>query len=220
MNRLVYWSGVYATRGVMAQCVRSVVLHRERLDRPGPFIIAATHVSHTEPAILSSLLPRPVRWVGRSEMFRQPRAARWFTRLGVISVRRAGVSTGTFRSVGRVLGAGGIVGIFPEGGVLAGDAAAFRGGRIKRGVCVMARRAQAPIVPVVVLGTQHLNAVRPYLPFRRGRVWINIGPAVAAKPDGPHRLERERLAGEIESALQSLYRELLDTCGLSDHETP
>ena len=64
-----------------------------------------------------------------------------------------------------------MVGIFPEGGVASGKDSMCRGGRMKGGACLIARRANVPIIPCVILGVHTLNRVAPWIPFRRGHLW-------------------------------------------------
>ena len=45
------------------QCVKECVLNRERLDQPGGFVIACTHLSHLEPAIVSCHTRRHITWI-------------------------------------------------------------------------------------------------------------------------------------------------------------
>ncbi len=78
-------------------------------------------------------------------------------------------------------------GSFPEGGVAKGNQSVLRGRAIKRGVCTVAVE-QVPVVPVVVLGTDtRLNRVGPWLPFRRGQVWIAFGDDVMRTPRSDSR---------------------------------
>jgi 1-acyl-sn-glycerol-3-phosphate acyltransferase len=113
-----------------------------------------------------------------------------------------------------------VVGIFPEGGVVHGTAAAIRGGPIKRGVCVIARRARVPVVPVVLLGTEKLTAIGPWLPARRGRVWIAFGEPLTCDHALPRRQARIEMAERLSAAMVSLYHELLDASGLTDSQVP
>src|SRR5262249_49924951 len=116
-----------------------------------------------------------------------------------------------------------IVGIFPEGGVVRGTDAVFRGGPMKRGVCVVGIRAGVPVVPVVVLGTERLNSVSPWLPARRGRLWIAFGREIQPPPLRPgvsRRGARFQMADQIQSEFIRAYRELLSHSGLADAQIP
>src|ERR1051326_4336257 len=46
-----------------AVAIREVVLNAERAHRPGPFILAVSHLSHTEPIFVSCNVKRRIRWM-------------------------------------------------------------------------------------------------------------------------------------------------------------
>ena len=119
------------------------------------------------------------------------------------------------------LGMGRVVGVFPEGGVKIGPEAAFRGGLIKGGAAVIARRARVPVIPVVVLGTDKLAGIDPWLPARRGRVWVNFGrPVFPILIEPRRRVARQMMNCLLQREFVNLYHELLQTCGLDDSVAP
>ena len=162
--------------------------------------------------------------MSRVEFYRRPPAARVLDLLGAFPVNRSGVAASAVRTAVAVAGGGGVVGIFPEGGVRTGRDAAVRGGRVKRGVCLVAQRSGRLVVPVVVLGTDRLLRPGAYLPLRRSQVWVAFGDPIAPPPpaaDGPsRRANRARTADEIEVACRGLHRRLLDAYGLDDGRFP
>ncbi len=202
-----------SSRFVLGQTMRQVVLHADRAElahHGGPVfapgrggLLAVSHISHLEPFIVGSLLRSPVRWMAREEFYRS-RIFRFVLRHGgAFSVDRFGFSLPAVRRAIRLVDEGHLVGIFPEGGVARGDYSMLRaGGRAARGgVCTVSIRTGAPIVPVVVLGTEQLSRVGPWLPpGGRGRLWIAFGqpvhPPARAREDSPRALRlqlRERL---------------------------
>jgi 1-acyl-sn-glycerol-3-phosphate acyltransferase len=197
------------------------VVRPEAAERPGGYVLAPTHFSHLEPFCLGILVRRKVDWMARIEFFR-----RWFNRallkaVDSFPVNRDGVPVSSIRAaIGRAR-AGRIVGIFPEGGVATGAKSVCRGGPLKKGACVVAQRADVPIIPCVVLGTHRLNAVLPWIPWRRSRLWVIYGRPINPRPDAPGRRQaREEIAAELQEQYQSLYRELCHKYGLCDGEIP
>lgn len=206
-------------RIVRNQCVIEFVLNRHRLDRTGGFIVAATHLSHLEPVLISCHARRPITWLARIEFFRHPAAAAALRLIGALAVNRAGVPARSLRRAVELAGSGEIVGIFPEGGVVRGLATIFRGAPFKRGACVIANRARVPILPVIILGTERWNRVAPWLPAKRARVWVAYGrPVEPSPPEMPRRAARFEMADRLRDECVRTYRELLDRTGLSDHE--
>lgn len=210
-----------AVRFVRAQCVTEVVLHRRRIDRAGGFVLAATHVSHLEPAVIACHTRRTIHWVARIEFFRHSAAAGFMRWCGALPVDRAGRSVASMRRAIALARSGEIVGIFPEGGVVRGPAAVFRGGEVKRGACLIAIRAGVPIVPVVVLGTERLNRVAAWLPFRRSRVFVAYGRAIELPDAAMHRrAARFEMAERVRAEFIRLYEELRAHAGIADAEVP
>ena len=217
---LLHAAGRAFSRFVKIQTLRTVVLHPERRIFAGGALLAVTHVSHLEPVVVSTIVPRPVRWMARVEFFKYRWAARLLVRLGAFPVNRTGIPVAAIRLAISMARRGEVVGIFPEGGVKKREQAVFRGGPMKRGACVIAQRARVPVVPVVVLGTEKLNRVAPWLPARRGRVWVAFGETVHPPPERPRRAGRLEMAGRLQAEFERTYRELLEHSGLRDKDVP
>lgn len=211
MHAPTYAIGRAAGRFVSAMYVRHRVVHPERLRRAGPFLLACTHIGHLEPILLSGWMTRPVHWVAREEFFRFRPAASVLRRLGAIEIDRFGVPVRAVRESIRRLGRGEIVGIFPEGGRTHGNGQAVRGGRVRGGVATIAMRAGVPVVPVVMLGLDAMQAVGTWVPGRRTTVRTIVGEAIAPAALGTRtgrRARRQAMTAEVAAAFISLYQEL------------
>src|SRR5262245_28334985 len=144
-----------------AVAIREVVLHRERAERAGAFILAVSHLSHLEPVFVSSHVRRQVRWMARVEHYSWWLGRTFLGACGAFSVDRFGRPAPAVRRAVRLLREGEVVGMFPEGGCAVGRESVLRGGALKGGVATISIATGAPVVPVVVLGTHTLNQVRP-----------------------------------------------------------
>lgn len=222
MGSLFYRVGLQAVLYCRTQALRQVVIHGERAARPGGYVLACTHVSHVEPFIVSCLIPRQVFWMARIEFYRF-RPFAWVLRgAGAFPVNRSGVSVKAIRMAIRIAARGDVMGIFPEGGCVKGAALAFRGGPIKQGVATVAHRAQVPVVPVVVLGTDRLTSIYPWLPARRGQVWVAFGAPVdppAPVPRRERRRVRRAFGDRVARAFVETYQDLLERAKLRDDMT-
>jgi len=204
---------------VRFQCVRAVVLHPERAEEAGGYVLACTHLSHLEPAVVATLVRRKIDWMSRIEFFKYRVLSAALYAMDAFPVNRQGVPVRAIRTAIERVRMGRIVGIFPEGGVTPWRDSVMRGGPIKKGACVVAYRAGAPVLPVVVLGCDKLNRVGPWLPFKRARVWLNYGKMIHPKLDEPRRrVARDLMAQELQAEYQALYRELCASCGIKDGE--
>jgi 1-acyl-sn-glycerol-3-phosphate acyltransferase len=217
---------LYALSGVIGRftwfcTIRCEILNAQAMQRTGGYLLASSHFSHLEPFLLAFLYERPIDWMTRIEFFHR-RWTRWLLpRLGGFPVNRQGVPVSAIRtSIARVQ-QGRIVGICPEGGVTAGKASVCRGGKIKRGICLISYRTGKPVVPCVVIGTHTLNVVKPWLPFRRIKLWMAFGePIFPDQTITDRKVARADLAEKIEQRCVSLYRELCERFGIVDASIP
>lgn len=192
----------------------------ERGGRGGGYLLACAHVSHLDPFCVGALWPRPVGWMARVEFYRQEWSARTMRWLHAFPVHRQGVPVSAIREALRRLAAGEVVGLFPEGEITPGRASVLRGGRIKRGVCLLSARSGRPVLPCIVIGTEQLNRVEPWLPAWRGRLWVAVGEFIPPVTGADRRAARERMAAEIERAFVRLYAEARVRWQLADSIVP
>lgn len=220
MSQRAYSIGRSIGRIIEHQCLRKHVIYPERAHTDGPVIFAPTHLSHLEPFLVGIHLKRHVHMLARIEFYQYRLARFLLNQVDCIPINRFGVPVRAIRKSIALLGQGEVIGIFPEGGVRVGGDSVIRGGKIKQGVCLLAQRTRAPVVPVVVLGTDKLNCVSPWLPFRRGRIWMAFGETVWADPLLHRRAARVEMAGRLEKAYIELYQQLLASAGLHDSQIP
>jgi 1-acyl-sn-glycerol-3-phosphate acyltransferase len=221
MGAMFYRSGRMVCGLIKFQCIREVVIGSERADLDGGFLLACTHLSHLEPMVISCAVRRQVRWMAREEFYRPRWAAAVLNWGGAFPVDRFGYSLPAVRRAIGLAKSGNVVGVFPEGGVTQGPHSVMRGAPFKQGVCTVAIEARVPIIPVVVLGTEKLNRVGPWLPFRRGRVWMAFGESVSAPPRGrSRRMDRAEMSARLSDEFVRTYRGLLATTGLRDDQVP
>lgn len=208
-------------RFILRQTMRHVVLDADRAPCSGGFILAATHIGNVEPAILSAVLHRPIRWMVRVEYFRPGWRTALLHRYGAFPVDRHGNALPAVRTAVRLAGAGECVGIFPEGGVARGDRSLLRGGPLKGGVCTIAIATGLPVVPVIVVGTDRLNRVGPWLPLRQGRLWTAFGNRVLPPERSlSRRAGRVEMLGRLAAEFLRTYDGMLARCGLTDAVVP
>jgi 1-acyl-sn-glycerol-3-phosphate acyltransferase len=221
MGRLNYSVGRFFARWIYALGIRDEIVRPKVAERPGGYLLACTHLSHLEPFVLSAIVGRKIDWMARLEFYRWRPFAWLMSAVDCFPVNRSGVPVRSIRTAIARGRAGRIVGIFPEGGVVTGPDAAGRGGPFKRGVCLIAMRADVPIVPCVILGTHTLNQFYPWVPFGRAKLWIAFGQPIFPPLDAPtRRIGREIMARQLSNAYCALYKELLDRYGISDGSIP
>jgi 1-acyl-sn-glycerol-3-phosphate acyltransferase len=198
------------------------VLRRGMAERGEAYLLAPTHLSHLEPFLLSILLRRKVDWMARIEMFRGWLARGIMLGFDAFAVNRQRPGHSSIRTAVNRLRCGRCVGVFPDGGVAQGEATVMRGGPFKQGVCLLAVHTGRPSLPCIVIGTEQLNRIGPWLPFRRARIWVAFGDRLLYPPgDAPsRRAARQRLAEELGGEYRRLYAEALGAFGLEDSIVP
>jgi 1-acyl-sn-glycerol-3-phosphate acyltransferase len=178
----------------------------ERLPATGPFILAANHHNYLDGVVLGVAVPRPIAFLVMPRVFgATPLHPPFHRRIGSIPVRLERPDPGAIRRVLRVLDAGRVVGIFPEGPF-------SQEGRLVRGqpgAAMVALRAGVPVVPAAIEGTyEALRGRRFYLPRRRP-LSVRFGePLHLGRPRRarPGRAEREEVTHRIMSEIAALLR--------------
>lgn len=207
-------------RGIFACTMRVRMKGLEHLPAEGGVILAVCHVSHLDPVVVSTLLPRRIGWVARIEFYSSWVARTFLHSGGAFPVNRQGAALPTVREGLRRLRRGEVVGIFPEGEIMRGGASVLRGGPLKRGAGLLAARSGCPVVPVVVLGTDRLGNIGPWLPAKRGRLWLRVGPAMRPDQEGTAKISRAEFAGRLEAEFVRLFVEGQRDWGLPESIVP
>src|ERR687895_2329996 len=185
VNTLVYWP----VRWVLKACIL-VYFRLRRLGREhvpdGAVILAANHRSFLDPFAIGCCINRPIYFVAKQELFRNPILGWFLNCMGAFPVRRGESDEESMETALQLLARGDAVVIFPEGTrIRAGSL-----GRPKRGVGRLALQSGAPVVPVAITGSERARTgwlIRPV------KVHVRCGPPLTFP-----RVERPSpfLAGE------------------------
>lgn len=181
--------------------VRIRVRGREHVDPETAYLFAANHLSNADPPVLYTAIGRDVRVLAKAELFRIPVFGTLLRTAGMIPVHRRDRerSIEAVERGARALAAGTDFLVFVEGtrspdGLLQ---------PLKKGPFVMAIRAQAPVLPVVVRGTRAIQPKGSRL-IRAGSVDVEFLPPVStAGMDFDDRaILRDRVESRMRAALE------------------
>ncbi len=141
----VFWEVIASVIARLLYRVRSRGC--EHIPAKGGAVIIANHLSYVDPVLLQLACPRPIRFIGHKSL-RSNRFFDWVFRLSGALTISAGKPAEAIRLAIKAVEAGEIVAVFPEGQI-------SRTGQlmaIRRGFEVIARKANAPIIPVYIDG--------------------------------------------------------------------
>jgi 1-acyl-sn-glycerol-3-phosphate acyltransferase len=180
-----YWLFKYVLAGPLLRFVgRPTVEGLEHLPSSGPVIVAGNHLALADSLYLCLLVRRRITFVAKQEFFAggglKGRLIRWFfTAAGQVPIDRSGgrAAQNALAAATAILDSGGIWGIYPEGS-RSRDGRLYRG---KTGVMRVALATGAPVVPVVVTGTDRVNPPDTRR-WHFGHVHLKICPPLDLSP--------------------------------------
>jgi len=224
MRSLFHSVAYHATRFAakcLFGCVAHIrVLHREKGDRPGPFILAANHISHFDPPIIATVVRRKVDWMAMAEFFPYPVLGQILRAINCFPADRNRADRGTIRTALDRLKRRRIVGMFPEGGIRDGPNSVLEGAALRPGVSTLAHMAGVSILPCVILGSDRLYSKGNWRPWRRTPIWISFGEPIRQFPEMERSTARRRLKQELATAFLELYQEMQEAFSLTPDDLP
>ncbi|MEH0983921.1 lysophospholipid acyltransferase family protein [Micromonospora sp. CPCC 205556] len=176
---MLYWLMKYIILGPLLRLIfRPQVEGLAHVPETGPVILASNHLSFSDSIFTPLIVPRKVTFVAKAEYFTGKGIKGWLTKAffagtGCIPVDRSGgrAAQAALDTQLKVLRAGGVAGIYPEG-TRSPDGRLYRG---KTGVARLALESGAPVVPVAMLNLDHIQPPGKLIP-RIARVRIRFGP--------------------------------------------
>ena len=200
-GRMQHWFAVHWAKMILATGrVRVQVEGPEHIDPAQPAVYAANHLSALDIPVLYSCLPGQFRIMAKRELFSYPFMGWHLTRSGQIPIEQ-GDARASLRSLNRAsesLRHGMPLAIFPEGGRSAtGQMRDFMGGAF-----YMAIKAQAPVVPIVLVGTYELLPMNSFH-LRPGTVKMVIGEPISTKGMVPRQMDE--LSTRVRQIMADMY---------------
>lgn len=157
-----------AGRMIGALAARPQVIGEENLPPKGPLILVGNHIAVIEVGMMMTYTPYPLEVMAAGDIPLDPRY-KWMADLwGIIPIKRGSMDRDGMNMALDVLEQGGVVGLFPEGGIWETTLRQAR-----QGVAWLSSKANAPIVPIGFGGIE--GALAQMMKFKRPRMTMNIG---------------------------------------------
>jgi 1-acyl-sn-glycerol-3-phosphate acyltransferase len=183
--------------------VRVQVVGLSKLDCQRGYIIMPNHLSMFDHWVLLSVLPFQFRFAAKASLFDIPFLGWHLRRAGNVPVDRSQPrkTLKIFKNVGEQIREKRSLVIYPEGERTFGD----KVNPFKRGAFLLARHAEAPIVPVTLIGS-HRRLARGSIVSRPGTIEIVIHEALEFRDYNELRLEE--VAARVHEVVVSRYRQV------------
>lgn len=168
---------------------------------PGGAVLSGNHVSYADPVLLWCASPRPLHFMAKSELWQTGWLGWALLAVWAFPVKRGEADRASIQTATELLKRGELVGIFPEGtrnqeGM----------GEAQQGAAFIAMRADVPIVPIGIDGTDRIKPKGRKM-LRFPRVTMAIGEPVRAS-DFADLGRKERVEAMTGRVMEGIVRQL------------
>lgn len=143
---------------------------KENIPQDNNYIVAGNHLSTLDPLLVIKVLPNPVSYLAKKELFYHPFIKVMLDWLGAIAVDREKVGISTIKSAKSVKDTKNwVLGLFPQGTREKGDEIHT----ITKGFTGLAKATKCNILPIGIVGTDKPKI----MPFT-GKIIVKIGKLI------------------------------------------
>ncbi|HAG82273.1 MAG TPA: 1-acyl-sn-glycerol-3-phosphate acyltransferase [Cyanobacteria bacterium UBA12227] len=171
---------------------------RENVPKTGPLLVVCNHASYFDPPILSSCVNRPVAYMAKEELFNVPILKQLIRLYGAFPVKRTAADRSAIRTSLNALNDGWAMGIFLQG-------TRTPDGKItepKLGAAMIAAKANVPILPVSLWGTEKILQ-GSNIP-KAARLTVRIGKLIPA-PTATTKEQLQMITDECASIINDMH---------------
>jgi 1-acyl-sn-glycerol-3-phosphate acyltransferase len=175
----------------------------DNVPAQGPVILAPNHFSFLDHFFVAVLVRREVQFMAKSQLFRPPLLDFILTHGGTFPVRRGQKDDEAFITAHTILGRGGTVLMYAEGG----RSRSKRLGEPRPGLGRLGLESGVPVVPIAIHGSENVREVK------RGwispKVTVHYGEPIAYEQvEHPTREQSQAVADEIFVRVKAMYQAL------------
>ena len=182
--------------------LRTRAISVEKVPGRGGVILAPNHFSFMDHFLMGCYIRRKVRFMAKSQLFHGPMEF-IYAHGGVFPVRRGARDDDVFTTAKAILGRGGAITMYCEGG-------RSRTGKMaeeaKRGIGRLALETGAPVVPIAIYGSSH---IRNWKRLQFPKVTVQYGDAMRWEViEHPTREQQQAVADQVLFEIRELYKGL------------
>jgi 1-acyl-sn-glycerol-3-phosphate acyltransferase len=164
----------------------------------GGLLLVSNHQSYLDPVLLGVRLRRPLSYLAKSQLFKNPAFAWLIRSLGAFPVKQGAGDVGAMKETIARLQAGDALNIYPEG-------SRTENGKMlpmEKGIGLVVRKAKVPVVPVVIDGS--------FRAWPRGRTMFRSSPirVMYGPPLDLTNLNRDEIVEAIDRTLTTMLTDL------------
>lgn len=149
---------------------RYEVYGKENIPKDNNYIVVGNHLSTLDPLLVVNIMPNPVSYLAKKELFYHPFIKVMLDWLGAIAVDRENVGLSTIKSVKSIKDTKKwILGLFPQGTREKGNEIH----KITNGFTGLAKATKCNILPIGIIGTDKPKI----MPFT-GKIVVRIGKLI------------------------------------------
>lgn len=195
---------------VISVCTRVRVEGLENFPLHGPAMVVINHLGDADVPLLVGYLPAMLDGLGKIELYDHPRVGRLMDWYGVIWLHRGQPDRRALRAALDGFAEGRTIAIAPEGRQsITGE---LEEGN--EGAAFLALKANVPIVPVALVGTENTNVYGHLRHLRRAQVGLRVGKSfyLTVAVENPERMREgtrqimESLANLLPVEYKGIYR--------------
>jgi putative phosphoserine phosphatase/1-acylglycerol-3-phosphate O-acyltransferase len=204
-------------RSELLPFVRFRTYGKKRIPLDGPAIIVGNHRSYFDPLAIGYLLAqrgRPVRFLGKKEVFDAPVVGDFAKAMGGIRVERGTGSDAPLQAALESLAAGDMVAMMPQGTIPRGRAFFEPVLKGRWGAARLAHESRVPVIPIGIWGTEKVWPRSSKVPNLAN---VTHPPTVTIRVGPPVELEYDSVEADTERIMAAIMR-LLPPSSRSEYE--
>jgi 1-acyl-sn-glycerol-3-phosphate acyltransferase len=164
----------------------------------GPLIVVGNHTGAMEVVLMTIYSPWLIEYLGSIDIPHEPYIAAFINAYGYIPVFRGKTSTVAIQAALDILKQGGVLGLFPEGGIWEPEIR-----QAQRGVAWLSYKSGAPILPIGFRSTR--GALKAMLRFQRPELSMHVGLVIPAVKVEKGKKRKDQLQTVADSIVDRIW---------------